>query len=264
MDKEEIVYKETESKMLYVKEAAEEYKAEQIFTYEDYITWPDDERWELIDGKAIRMESPSRYHQKISGNLFASFHAYLVGKTCEAYAAPLDVCLYIDNKKDTVVQPDILIVCDQTIMEEKRINGSPDLVVEVLSKSTQKHDKVDKLAKYEKHGVKEVWIIDPPKQEVLVYILNMWGKYNKPTIYRNSDDILQATVLTKFKISLKDIFSRVNVLNNELLQYHKEEGIEQGRLQEKLQNAKKLLKIGVSLPDIIAVTGLSEEEISKL
>ena len=264
MDKENVIYEETESKLLYVKEASEEYKAEPIFTYEDYLTWPDDERWELIDGKAIRLESPSEYHQQISLNLSSAFHGYLTGKTCKAYSAPLDVCFHIDGKKDTVFQPDIFIVCDRTIIEEKRIKGTPDLVMEILSKSTTKHDKTEKLAKYEKHGVKEVWLIDPEKQEVLVYILNMWNKYNKPTIYRSSDDILQTTVLSKFKINLKNIFSRENVLNDDLLQHHREEGKEEGIEQERVKMAKSLKLSGMDIDEIAKHTGLSEATITRL
>ena len=269
MDKKDVVYgKIPKSKMMFVHEAARSgYKALRRFTYEDYCTWPDDERWELIDGVPFKMEAPSEYHQQISGNLFFALRGYLTGKTCKAYHAPFDVRLHIDGIKDTVVQPDILVICDLDILDYKGAKGSPDLVIEILSPSNAKKDQVLKLAKYEKHGVKEVWIIDPIKLTVSVYILNKSGRYNNPAIYQNRDDYLEATVLLDFKISLANIFTKENVANNELREEGVQQGIRQGIQQEKLaleKNAEMALRNGISIDVIMQLTNLSEDTILRL
>jgi len=264
MDKEEVVYKIPEQEMKFVREAAHAgYKAERRFTYEDYRTWPDDERWELIDGIPFRMDAPSEYHQQISGNLFFALRGYLTGKTCKAYHAPFDVRLYIDGIKDTVVQPDILVICDLDIIDRRGAKGAPDLVIEILSPSNAEKDQVLKLAKYEKHGVKEVWMIDPIRKIVFVYILNQFGRYGKPIIYQNSNDTVKATVLTDFKISFEHIFARENIPNNELFK----SGVEQERKRaeaEKMTVARNALKEGISAEIVSQITGIDLSVISKL
>ncbi|MDR3334128.1 MAG: Uma2 family endonuclease, partial [Treponema sp.] len=88
----------------------------QEFTFADYLTWDDEERWELIDGKAYMMSSPSQYHQDISGAIFGVLWTYLRGKPCRVYAAPFDVRLFPrwDNRDKTLVQPDLLVICNKT------------------------------------------------------------------------------------------------------------------------------------------------------
>ena len=281
MDKEsDVIYEAPTPKMQYVKEGSGQYQAVEKYTYQDYLSWPDDERWELIDGDPIRLNSPTRSHQKIINNLSNAFHSYLVGRECEAYTAPFDVCLHLDGIADTVVQPDIFVICDQTIIDEKNVKGAPDLVVEVLSPSTARIDRVAKLAKYEKHGVKEYWIIDTMHQKVYVYVLNSCGRYNNPITYQHSDDIIQATVLAEFRISHANIFAKEAVLNNELLINQREQGIrqgieqgvaqgikqgtEQGVAQGIKQVAKNLKATGMSSAEIVKYTGLSTVVIENL
>ena len=240
MDKEEVVYKVGEKEMKVVREAAAAgYKAERRFTYEDYKTWPDDERWELIDGIPFRMDAPTEYHQQISGNLFFAIRGYLTGKHCKAYHAPFDVRLHIDGTKDTVVQPDILVICDRSIIDRKGAKGSPDLIIEILSPSTAKKDQTLKLTKYEKYKVKEFWMIDPLRKIVSVYVLNEFGRYNEPVIYQSITDIIEAAVLSNFKISLEYIFTWENVANNELF----ESGMEQGVEREREEGIKRIIDI---------------------
>ncbi len=134
------------------------------FTYRDYLHWPDDERWELIDGVAYNMSpAPNRIHQKISGELHRQIANYLIGKQCEVYAAPFDVRLPATGEKNdeitTVVQPDITIVCDKSKLDKKGCKGSPDLVIEILSPYTAKKDMKEKHFLYEKFAVKEYWIV---------------------------------------------------------------------------------------------------------
>ena len=139
-------------------------KHARLYTYKDYVLWPDEERWELINGAAFNMSpAPSRFHQKISGTLFSKIHHYLEGKPCEVYHAPFDVRLPEGNEPEediiTVVQPDIAIICDRSKLDDKGCKGSPDLVIEIVSPHTVSKDMKEKLALYEKHGVKEYWII---------------------------------------------------------------------------------------------------------
>jgi len=257
MDKEEVVYKVGEQEMKVVREAAAAgYKAERRFTYEDYCTWPDDERWELIDGIPFRMDAPSEYHQQISGNLFFAIRGYLTGKSCKAYHAPFDVRLYVDGIKDTVVQPDVLVICDLDILDRKGANGSPDLVIEILSPSSARKDETKKLAKYEQHAVKEVWLINPMRRIVSIYVLNEFRRYHQPVAYQSNNDIIEATVLSNFKISLANIFTRENIVNNELF--------EQGVKETQLKTAKIALKNGISIDVIMQLTNLSEDIILKL
>ena len=257
MDKKDVVYKIPESEMKVVREAARAgYKAKQRYTYEDYCTWPDHERWELIDGIPYQMEAPSEYHQQISGNLFFAIRGYLTGKTCKAYSAPFDVRLHINDIKDTVLQPDILVICDLDILDRKGAKGSPDLVIEILSPTTAKRDEKEKLPTYEKHGVKEVWIIDPIKLSVSVYVLNKFGRFNKPKIYQSRGDIIQATVLEDFKISLMNIFTKENVANNELF--------EEGALEKAKHIAKNFLAAGLTPEEVARGTGLDLDTILKL
>ena len=198
----EIEYK-VKQKMLKVQEVAEAgYAAEQRFTYEDYCTWPDDERWELIDGIPFKMDAPSRYHQKISVNVLIKIANFLVNKTCEVYHAPFDVRLNVGEGKDTVVQPDIVVICDRNHLDHKGAKGAPEFVIEILSPSTVHHDRVRKLEKYQQYGVKEYWIVDPISKTVAVYLFEITDL----TIYEMGAEI-EAAILPGFSISLKDIFA---------------------------------------------------------
>ncbi|MDH7555291.1 MAG: Uma2 family endonuclease, partial [Spirochaetota bacterium] len=141
-------------------------KKDNKFTYADYLTWTGDERWELIDGVAYDMTpAPDVNHQVIVGNTYQIISEYLEGKTCRVFLAPIDVRLPESDAADdavyTVVQPDVVVVCDPEKIEKRGIIGAPDLVVEVLSASTAYKDETEKLNLYERHGVKEYWIVNP-------------------------------------------------------------------------------------------------------
>ena len=139
------------------------------YTVEDYLRLPEEERVELIDGVIYDMAAPTDKHQIIGNEIYARFRDYIrknKGK-CITITAPLDVQLDCDNK--TMVQPDVVIVCDRNKFKEGRIFGAPDLIVEVLSESTKKKDITIKGAKYLAAGVREYWIVDPKKKRVHVY-----------------------------------------------------------------------------------------------
>lgn len=180
------------------------------FTYGDYVNWPGDERWELIEGYAYNMSpAPSRRHQKISRDLEFQIVNFLAGKPCEVYDAPFDVRLPEADEQDedieTVVQPDIVVVCDKNKLDEKGCRGAPDLIIEILSPFTAPKDMKVKLSLYEKHGVKEYWIVQPTDNIVLVFKLGKNKKYEKPEVYTEEDKIKTA-ILEGLEIELGKVF----------------------------------------------------------
>lgn len=180
------------------------------YTYKDYLNWPGEERWELIDGIPYNMSpEPARKHQKILGELFTSIHNYLKNKECEVYSAPFDVRLLTDNIGDeettNVVQPDISVICDSSKLDNRGCKGSPDLIMEIVAPSTLKKDLKEKFYLYERAGVKEYWIVYPDKKTMVSYILNEDGKCGRPEVY-SEEDSLKVNVLESLEINLTDIF----------------------------------------------------------
>ena len=139
------------------------------FTLEDYYALPDDRRAELIDGTFYDMAAPNRKHQDLLGELFVQFRTCIKKNSaaCKVYFAPFDVQLDCDNY--TMVQPDLVVICDPDKLVPKGCFGAPDLVLEILSPSSRKLDFFLKLQKYRHAGVREYWIIDPQKETVMVY-----------------------------------------------------------------------------------------------
>ncbi|MFA6507266.1 MAG: Uma2 family endonuclease [Treponemataceae bacterium] len=149
-------------------------KPDVHYTVADYKTWPDEERWELINGIAYSMSpAPRSTHQRISRKLFSQIDGFLVGKPCELFYSPIDVYLSdpdaADDQADTVVQPDILVVCDPSKVVDEGIRGAPDFIVEILSDSTAYKDLNEKKTLYETHGVREYWIVKPSDGSVLAW-----------------------------------------------------------------------------------------------
>ena len=156
------------------------------YTYGDYRAWPEDVRYELIDGTAWLMTpAPGRRHQEMVGEIYRQAANALVGGSCRAYVAPFDVRLpkadEADDLIDTVVQPDVLVVCDRDKLDDAGVRGAPDWVVEVLSQSTAAHDQTRKLAAYERAGVAEVWLVHPVDRTLTRYRLTD-GRYGRPEI----------------------------------------------------------------------------------
>ena len=182
------------------------------FTYSDYLKWSDDERWELIYGEAWDMSpAPNRKHQKIAIKLSYQIENYLKDKDCDVYIAPFDVRLPenkddSDNKTDTVVQPDILIVCDKNKLDDAGCKGAPDWIIEILSPSTAFKDLNNKYQLYEARGVKEYWVIDPANNYITVYLLDISGKYFRSGVYSAESEV-QSTTFSELIIDLKPVFS---------------------------------------------------------
>jgi len=195
-------------KTLYVKESLrkeEQYSTEKRYTYSDYVTWDDEDRYEIIDGEVYLMSGPLLAHQKISRELLVQLAVFLKGKPCEVYSAPFDICLNAaGDKDDSVVQPDLFVVCDKSKLEAKRCNGAPDMAVEILSPSNRKHDTVRKFNKYFEAGVREYWIVDPEAQTVQVCILKD-GQYDVEE-YSNTDTV-SVHVLDGCKINMQEVFA---------------------------------------------------------
>ena len=173
--------------------------SDKLYTYADYLTWQFQERVELIKGKIFKMSpAPRRKHQEISGSIYRQAANFLLNhKNCNIYSAPFDVRLPVKSKKDedvfTVVQPDICVVCDIEKLDDAGCIGAPDLIIEILSKSTSKKDLKDKYQLYEENGVQEYWIVYPNEAIVDLYLLE------------NSKYILEGKYIPEDKISSKAI-----------------------------------------------------------
>ena len=159
------------------------------YSYADYLTWVDDKRRELFDGMVKLMSAPVTIHAMISANLFGNVWPYIKKRNgkCKVFHAPIDVRLpkngeTADDKIYSVVQPDIVVVCDPSKIDEKGIIGAPDLAVEVLSPSNTKLMMRTKFDLYEEAGVKEYWVVYP-KSGVTVYLLQENGKYDNGATY---------------------------------------------------------------------------------
>lgn len=145
------------------------------YTTEDYYALPPERRTELISGVFYDMASPTSVHQMIATEIWQSLKNYIRSRNgdCIPFVAPIDVCLNCDEK--TMVQPDVMVVCDREKIMNQCIFGAPDLVVEILSNSTWKKDMYLKLERYAAAGVREYWIVDPEKEKVIVYDLSGEG-----------------------------------------------------------------------------------------
>ncbi|GHU73745.1 hypothetical protein FACS1894188_00060 [Clostridia bacterium] len=165
----------------------------------------DERPYEVLNGVIYSMATPTTSHNRISFNIARKFGNFLEGKKCEVYHEGTSVFFPDDEQ----VIPDVLVVCDKGIIEENGIHGAPDLVVEVLSPSTAKRDKGYKKNLYEKHGVKEYWIVNPIDLSVEVYLLHE-GKLELDNIYRiypekelkYMDEKERAEIITEFTTSL--------------------------------------------------------------
>ena len=172
------------------------------FTYADYCTWDDGQRWELIDGKAYLMAMPTPNHQRISKRLLRKFDEHLDGKKCEVFP-PIDVRLNWEKGDNTVVQPDLLVVCDPDKIDNKGCKGAPDLVIEILSPSTAGYDLMKKSVKYADAGVREIWFVDPDTRAIQIFKLQN-GEYF--VSFYNSTGKITVGILPELTIDMKNIF----------------------------------------------------------
>jgi Uma2 family endonuclease len=179
---------------------------ESAYTYADYLEWDDGKRYELIEGIAYMMAAPSIDHQSISGEIFRQFSNFLLGKSCRVFAAPLDVRIFPQKNlgDNTVVQPDLLVVCDKTKLAKRSCNGAPDLVIEILSPSNDAEEMLRKFQKYLQAGVREYWIVDLDNHLIQVHILDK-GRYIS-SVYDN-DAVVPVSILPGLSIDLNALWS---------------------------------------------------------
>jgi len=177
------------------------------YTYADYLTWDGDSRYEIIDGVPYAMAGASSAHQEISMALSVQIGAFLKGKACRVYAAPFDVRLNANDKDDTVVMPDLLVVCDKSKIKKNYCIGAPDLIIEILSASTAKLDRIIKLNRYMRAGVREYWIVDPDNETVQVFLLKD-GNYYVSAYDYDKIDTIPVHVLDGCEINLNDVFEK--------------------------------------------------------
>ena len=184
------------------------YELEEVYSYADYRTWDDDVRYEIIDGIAFAMASPTMRHQRISRELMNIIYEHLSGKPCEVFAAPFDVRLFPeeDESDTTVVQPDILVVCDKSKLSDgKACKGAPDFIVEILSAGSIIMDRKVKAEKYRQAGVKEYWIVNAQTLDVMVNLLRD-GHYES-TVHKDS---VKSSVLSGLVVNLETVRANIS------------------------------------------------------
>ncbi len=201
-------YQDTIKNCFNVAEEAENYdwKNERI-SYQDFLKLSEESenRYEYIDGEVYLLASPSYDHQNIIVEMLNMFYNWFKGKKCRPLTAPFDVTLTKNNEKN-VVQPDIIVICDtENINEKGRYTGTPTLVVEVLSESTQKKDMLKKLNLYLYSGIEEYWIVNPWRQEVYTYCF--FEQDIKEHRVHKIADTVESMVFEGLGIPLEQIFS---------------------------------------------------------
>jgi len=186
------------------------------YSFAEYLTWIDDKRRELWNGFINLMTpAPNLEHQNISMNLLTNFVSKFHNNLkCKLFHASFDVRFPKNGETDndkiyTVVQPDIVIVCDKTKLDNKGCIGAPDFIAEIVSPSTAKRDMVDKFQLYEEHGVREYWIVFPNEQFINAYFLEN-GKYQLSGVYTREDKISVKIFEGELEIDLKDVFEEEN------------------------------------------------------
>jgi Uma2 family endonuclease len=181
------------------------------YSYADYLNWEIDKRLELIGGKIFKMSpAPGAYHQEISAIVLSEIFAFLKNKPCKVYAAPFDVrfprrSLDGDKDIDTVLQPDISVICDQHKIDKRGCIGAPDIVVEILSPGNSRKELKYKYEVYEEFGVREYWIIQPEEKLFSQYILDENGKFQAPRVL-TATEIITSNVLPGFSLTLQEVF----------------------------------------------------------
>lgn len=182
------------------------------YTYADYLMWPEDEKWEIINGVPYMQAVPTWQHQAISGELYRQISNYLVNKPCRAFAAPFDLCLAeyneTDDEIDNVVQPDVVVICDESKLRKTGYFGVPALIIETSSPATSRRDRVSKFNMYEKAGVKEYWIVESEGKFINVFTLQENQRYGRPETYTEENKV-QVSVFPDLVIDLSAVFANL-------------------------------------------------------
>lgn len=185
----------------------------QTYSYADYLTWQFDEAVELIKGKVMLMSpAPNVKHQSISMNLSRFLSNFLRLKSCQVFAAPFDVRLYDRNKSvlanqdiQSVVQPDLCVICDPDLLDKQGCNGAPNWIIEILSKGNSRREMKIKYDLYQESGVIEYWLVYPEEQAIYQFVLNNNKQYQLKHMYAN-DDIASPHLFPELLIDVNEVF----------------------------------------------------------
>lgn len=189
-----------------------ENREQEHYSYSQYLTWPEGERYELIDGIAYAMSpAPRLEHQRVSGEIYAQIHSNLKDGPCRVFAAPTDVRLSAvhaaetEDDEPTVLQPDLLVGCRNELFTERGVAGAPELIVEITSPESGYSDRKRKFDLYERYGVREYWIVDPDERVVEVYLLESDNRFRRAGIY-GSTDTVTGTAVGGVEVDLQEVF----------------------------------------------------------
>jgi Uma2 family endonuclease len=193
-----------------------------LYNYADYLKWQFQERVELLKGILLPMAAPNVRHQQVSAKLTVILGNFLFRKKCQVFTAPFDVRLPLPphklsgNKIDTVVQPDLCVICDAQKLDKRGCIGAPDLVVEILSPSNKRREMIDKFELYEAAGVREYWIFDPSDNIVLQYHLDeATGHFTQTARPLSEGDILKSHIFEGLEVNLSEVFPPIEPLEEE-------------------------------------------------
>ena len=179
----------------------------EVITLEQYEALPDEKRMEVFDGIVYNMASPSQIHQSISMQLSTVINNYILRKKgpCSIFSAPFDVKL--SDSPLIIVQPDIMVVCDKNKLDEKRCNGAPDFIIEIVSPANPSDDYIRKLYYYKNYEVREYWIVDPRRKVITVnYFEN-----NIVSVQYPFDSVIKVNIFDDLLINFSDIADLLNI-----------------------------------------------------
>lgn len=179
----------------------------ETITLEQYETLPENRRVEVFDGVIYDMASPSQIHQTLSMELSNIIYNYIKTKkgSCRVFSAPFDVKL--SDKPLTIVQPDIMIICDKNKLDDKRCNGAPDFIIEIVSPGNPADDYIRKLYYYENYGAREYWIVDPRRKTVTV---NYFEK-DMLNVQYSFDSTIKVNIYDDLLINFSEIADLLNI-----------------------------------------------------
>ncbi len=186
-------------------------KNNKKYTYEDLEKINDGNRYEIINGDLYMMSSPRGIHQMLLLEIGRQLSDFFENKKCKPFIAPFDVIFAKSNDKskwNTVLQPDIFVLCDSNKYEGNRVKGAPDFIIEIASPSNLVHDRFTKYSIYQRNKVKEYWIIEPKDRKVFTFVHNIEGElYNEGKEYDITDEI-PVEIFEGLKISLAEFYKK--------------------------------------------------------
>lgn len=179
----------------------------ETITLEQYEILPEEKRIEVFDDIIYDTASPSQIHQSISMQLSTIINNYILRKKkpCSIFSAPFDVKL--SDKPLTIVQPDLMVICDKNKLDGKRCNGAPDFIIEIVSPGNPTDDYIRKLYYYKNHGVREYWIVDPRRKIVTVN----YFEGNIVSVQYPFDSIIKVNIYDDLFINFSEISDILNL-----------------------------------------------------